>query len=435
MLKSQKVFIALLFAFSFCTVFGQGKADVFRSRFNKYLNFHGSLSPYVAINDRDVRIYKSPSDKFADKPELLIEYSEIKTFEYLLKNAPQDSIEAILQRKGAKKWSKKTVGELLIQYEEEPLNIKKVKPLDGKKIVIDPGHIAGNHEMAFIEQKYIRFVKDSFPALPHDSIKLQEGVLAYATSFILKKMLEEQGAVVVLTRGENKSVFGMSYEEWLIRKKKKTLDSLKNSGQMNHSKYTHLQHLDDRNFFWEFFRDYELAARARFINDQNPDITIIIHYNVDEKNDNWVRPGEKNYTMVFMPGAMGSDVFNSYNGKLNFLRLLLTEDLPQSEKLSSLTVAEFSKQLNIQTADISDASYLLQNCMTTGKEGVFCRNLALCKSVKSPLVYGECLYQDNLNECAELCRNDKVYYGIKTNSRVKSVSDAYFNAVMQFYKK
>jgi hypothetical protein len=50
-------------------------------------------------------------------------------------------------------------------------------------------------------------------------------------------------------------------------------------------------------------------------------------------------------------------------------------------------------------------------------------------------VYGECLYQDNKNEYLELSKADKTYYGINTNTRVKAVSDAYFNAIMQFYKK
>src|SRR3989344_2621612 len=214
-----------------------------------------------------------------------------------------------------------------ILYEEEPHYYKVIKPLDGKKIVIDPGHIAGNAEMAFIEQKYLRFVKDSFPQLQVDSVKLQEGVLTHTTASILKKQLEEQGAVVVLTRGENKTVFGITYQEWIIKNKKSVLDSLKNNGEMDAVKYKRLLGLDQKTLFWEFFRDYELGARARFINKQNPDLSIIIHYNVDEKNAPWSKPSGKNYSMVFMPGAFNAETIKSINGKANFLRLLLTEDL------------------------------------------------------------------------------------------------------------
>jgi N-acetylmuramoyl-L-alanine amidase len=436
MLKLKRSFLVLVSAFSAVSCSPQNPAvATYQNRFNNYLNFKGSLTPYVSITGKDVRIYKNAADKAQDEPELLIDYSEIKTFEYLLKYAPQDSIESILKRKGADKWSKRTVGELLIQYEEEPRQLKPTKPLEGKKILIDPGHIAGNHDMAWMEQKYICFRKDSCPALPVDSIRLQEGVLTFATASILKKRLEEQGASVVLTRGENKTVFGVTYYDWLDFRKKKVLDSLKIKGELDAAKHKHLLGLDERDFFWEFFRDFELAARARYINKQNPDLTIIIHYNVDEKNTAWSRPSDKNYTMVFMPGAMSSDVFRSYNGKLNFLRLLLTDDLPLSEKISSLTLQEFNKQLGVTPAEKKDAQYLEDNCISTVQKGVFCRNLALCKSVKSPLVYGECLFQDNKDEYLELSRSDKTYYGIRTNARVKAVSDAYYNAILQFYKK
>ena len=434
MLKLKLQLLVLLLALT-ASSRGQGKSVLFQKRFDNYLNFNGSLSPYVLITDKDVRIYKNSNDKNNDLPELMIDYSEIKIFEYLLKYAPQDSIDAILKRKGAKKWGRKKFAEMQILYEEEPHNYTVIKPLDGKKIVIDPGHIAGNADMAFIEQKYLRFVKDSFPQLPVDSVKLQEGVLTYATACILKKQLEEQGANVILTRGENKTVFGITYQEWFIHRKKTTLDSLKNTGDLDAAKHKRLFGLDPKTFFWEFFRDFELAARARYINKQNPDLSIIIHYNVDEKNVPWSKPSDKNYTMVFMPGAFNSETIKSINGKANFLRLLLTEDLPLSEKISALTVKEFSKTLNLPIASKTDADYLKENCLSPHNNGVYCRNLALCRNVKAPLVYGECLYQDNHKEYMELSKKDKSYYGIQSNTRVKAVSDAYFNAIMQFYKK
>ncbi len=434
MLKLKLPLLLALLAVSIAS-FGQAKSLLFQKRFNDYLNFNGSLTPYVSISDKDVRIYKNSNDKNSDSPELMIDFSEIRIFEYLLKYAPQDSIDAILKRKGKKKWGKKKIAEMQILYEEEPHYYKVVKPLDGKKIVIDPGHIAGNADMAFIEQKYLRFVKDSFPQLPVDSIKLQEGVLTFATASILKKQLEEQGAIVVLTRGDNKTVFGITYQEWVNQRKKTVLDSLKNNGELDASKHKRLLGLDTKTLFWDFFRDYELGARARFINKQNPDLSIIIHYNVDEKNVPWSKPSDKNYSMVFMPGAFNSETIKSINGKANFLRLLLTEDLPLSEKISDLTVKEFSKTLSIPIATKADADYLKENCLSPNNNGVYCRNLALCRNVKAPLVYGECLYQDNHKEYMELSKKDKTYYGVQCNSRVKAVSDAYFNAIMQFYKK
>lgn len=429
-----KLSIFFCFLLSFC--FAQRELALkYETRLHTYLTFKGSLSPFIKITETDARVYKSNQDKLNDNPEFIIAYDEIKTFEQLVKNAPNDSIEAILKRKGKTKWSKKTKSEIQILYENEDRDASENKPLSGKRILIDPGHIAGNFEMSVIEQKYLRFVKDSVPNLPVDSIHISEGILTFATAQILKKQLEEQGALVWLTRDDNKTSFGITYQEWLSTRKQIVLDSLLECGAMEKTKYNKLKKEDEKTFFWSFFRDHELANRVKVINKNKPDLTIIIHYNVDEKNTDWVRPTEKNFCMAFVPGGMNTDALKGINGKANVLRLLLTDDFPLSEKISDLTVKEFSKQLGNQVAKKTDADYLKDNCISSSKQGVFCRNLALCRLVKSPLVYGECLYQDNKNEYLELSKADKTYYGINTNTRVKVVSDAYFNAIMQFYKK
>jgi hypothetical protein len=164
-----------------------------------------------------------------------------------------------------------------------------------------------------------------------------------------------------------------------------------------------------------------------------PDVTVIIHYNVDEKNKDWIRPAKANYTMAFIAGGMSSDSFKKMRGKVHFLRLLLSDDIPESERLASLTVQEFNKNLNVPLAKQNDADYLRDNCMASAAEGVFCRNLALCRLVSSPLVYGECLYQDNTNEFKTLSLQDKTYYGIKTNERVNKVALSYFEALKKYF--
>jgi len=431
-----KMKLSIVFCLLFSACFAQRHLTLkYETRLHTYLTFKGSLSPFIKITESDARVYKNNQDKLSDKPEFIIAFDEIKTFEQLVKNAPNDSIEAILKRKGKTKWSNKQKSEIELVYENEERDATENKPLSGKRILIDPGHIAGNFEMSVLEQKYLRFVKDSVPELPVDSIHISEGILTFATAQILKKQLEEQGALVWLTRDDNKTSFGITYQEWLTSRKKIVLDSLEECGAMEKSKNNKLKKEDEKTFFWDFFRDYELANRVKVINKHKPDLTIIIHYNVDEKNKDWVRPTDKNFCMAFVPGGMNADALKNTLGKANVLRLLLTDDFPLSEKISDLTVKEFSKQLGNQVAKKTDADYLKDNCISSSKDGVFCRNLALCRLVKSPLVYGECLYQDNKNEYLDLSKADKTYYGISTNSRVKAVSDAYFNAIMQFYKK
>jgi len=73
--------------------------------------------------------------------------------------------------------------------------------------------------------------------------------------------------------------------------------------------------------------------------------------------------------------------------------------------------------------------------LKTPSAGVFCRNLALCRKINSPLVYGESLYQDNVIESKELMKTDLDIYGIKANERVFNVAGAYYEAVMSFFRE
>ncbi|MFL5752524.1 MAG: N-acetylmuramoyl-L-alanine amidase [Bacteroidia bacterium] len=410
----------------------------YQQRFDNYLNLKNNLSPLVKIGEEGVELFKDAASGKAGKAEIFISWNEVELFRELLKTQPGDTVEALLRKKGTSKWGPqllkpylpaKTVPAVL------PADPLTAMPLRGLKIAIDPGHIAGNMDMARIEQKYIHFCKDSFPSLLQDSIDIAEGTLTFQTSCILKKMLEEQAAVVMLTRNENSTAFGVNYGEWLKTRKKTVLDSLKAIGEIAPARYKQLMKLDEKKFFWEFFKDAELAQRIRKINTFQPDLTIIVHYNVDEKNKDWTRPSKVNYTMAFIGGAMTRDSFGKMRGKVAFLRLLLSDDLSESERLAALTVEQFNKQLGVSIAKQNDADYLRDNCISSPSPGVFCRNLALCRMVNSPLVYGECLFQDNLEEMYTLCRQDKTYYGIVSNERVYKVAASYFEAIKQYCKK
>jgi hypothetical protein len=114
---------------------------------------------------------------------------------------------------------------------------------------------------------------------------------------------------------------------------------------------------------------------------------------------------------------------------------LCTDQLNRSEDLSAKTVANFNNILKIPVAKSNDAEYLRDNCLSTSSPGVYCRNLALCRKINSPLVYGESLYQDNVNEAKLLMQADYDIYGIKANNRVKQVAESYFISVIQYLKE
>jgi hypothetical protein len=82
----------------------------------------------------------------------------------------------------------------------------------------------------------------------------------------------------------------------------------------------------------------------------------------------------------------------------------------------------------------TDADYLKNNCLSTSSPGVFCRNLALCRKINSPLVYGESLYQDNIRESALLMGTELDLNGLTTNARLQQVATSYYEGLLAFLK-
>ena len=398
-----------------------------KKRFDTYLNFNGSLNSLVSFNANSVSILNT------GKPEFTVFNDEQSTLSILLKKLKPIEFLEIYNWKKNKHLTKKQLDSLQLTIQQIKLPASDTKTLKGKKIAIDPGHFAGNMRTARIEQKFIEFIPSPLNNLK-DTIRFNEGYLTYQTAEILKQQLLEQGAVVMVTRpNQNSTSFQVSYEDWFIKRKKTVLDSLLKEESIDAKRYAKLIHLSKEKLFWDFFRDYELMERSRIINEFKPDITVIIHYNVDEKNTDWLNPTKKNFTMAFIGGGITGDNFSKPINKMHFLRLLLTDQLNESEKLASLTVNEFSAKMNIPIAQKNDADYLRDNCMKTLSSGVFCRNLALCRTINSPLVYGECLYQDNLNECINLSKSDYEIFGQKTSKRIYEAAGCYFIAINEYF--
>ena len=389
-----------------------------KTRFYNYLNYRGSLNAQVDITPEKIVFYNSQK-----QAEFTLFKNEWQTFAWLLKALPEDSLEKIYLDKS-----------LLSNY-PVPTDYRIKKGISDVTIVIDPGHIAGNMDMARVEQKYLHFTKQNYEALKQDSIDIVEGKLTFETASILKKILEEKGTMVLLTRKENSTSLGCSYDEWIKKYKKKTLDSLLAIKKITPQKHKQLMNANPTALFSNFFKDYELQHRAAIINAAAPDLTVIIHYNVDEKNTDWKKPSDKNFCMAFIPGCLTTENLKTMQGKINLLRLLLCNDLDESEKISSLVVNQLSKQLNIPVANKTDASYLSEHCTSSSTKGVYSRNLALCRMVKTPLVYGECLYQDCEDECYTLTQNTETLYGIKTNKRVVLAAQSFYNAIIEYYAK
>jgi N-acetylmuramoyl-L-alanine amidase len=401
--------------------------DDCRERFTRYFDHKGRMSGVVRFA-KDAIVVQG-----VGPGGITIYGHEIRALKALLESAPHEEMVRLIAAKGNRSYSQGRCDTLLHTYSSAANSVDSTAPLKGMRIAIDPGHFGNTRQDAAIEQKYLRFVR---PSAPRDTVLLYESNLTWATASILAARLRESGAEVFITRnGQGMTSFGYTYRDWLKQRRSRVLDSLVEAGVMSTAKKTRLAKLNAVMFYREFFRDFELINRAKMVNAFRPDATVIIHYNVDEKNAPWKKPTGKNYTMAFVPGAFNPQDLSRTEGLVNFLRWLLTDDFDDSRRLSALTVEHFSSSLGIPIARAADATYLRDNCLYAGVPGVFCRNLVLCRMTNSPLVYGESLYQDNASECEGLMRCDEDIYGVKTNERIGKVANCYYDALLEFFRE
>jgi len=398
-----------------------------RMRFDRYLNFKGQLTPTVKFTDTSISLLSG------SKSAITVYQSELNLLSAYMQISRPLNQQQVFQRKGNNRLSAR-MADSLTKLVNASGKANVSGGLKGKRIAIDPGHFAVNLKEAAAEQKYLNFGVANAQGKT-DTVLVFESALTFATASIVKKLLEEKGATVLLTRQqENHTSFGCTYTHWLKQHKQRVLDSLVQAGSMSKATQNKLLKSNTHDFFWDFFRDFDLGNRVKLVNTYQPDATVIIHYNVDEKNTGWKKPTEKNFTMTFIGGAFGAGDIVRPDNKMDFLRLLLSPQLSLSDSLSGTTVANFNKYLGIPVAAAKDADYLANNCKPALFKGVYCRNLVLCRKINSPLVYGEALYQDNASECFELMKRNLDVAGVKTNARVAAAARAYFEALQVFFE-
>ena len=390
-----------------------------RSRYVNYLNFHGSLNQSVIFSTNSIQIKSTLCST------TLFE-NELPAMGQVLKGLSTDQQLKLLKWKKNKHLSAKQLDSLLSVA--NPRSQTPQGSFKGLRVAIEPGHFCASVEDANIEQKYL-----AFKTPKGDSIALYESELTYMTATLLKSKLDQQGATVFLTRkGKEFTSTGYTYSQLTGNKRKWFLDSLVTHQAISSVRALALLKLNPTAFYKDFFRDFELSNRAKLINAFQPDLTVIIHYNVDEKNAPWKQQTYKDFTMTFVPGAMTRSDLDKTEGYVNFIRLLITNDLNDSSELAACTVNAFSKKLKIPIAKPTDATYLAENCVQTPKTGVYSRNLALCRKISGPLIYGEALYQDNVNESYALMARDTSIGGINVSKRAASVAESYYLAIGTF---
>lgn len=281
--------------------------------------------------------------------------------------------------------------------------------LSDYRIAIDPGHIGGQY--TDIEEKWT--------ILPHPAssvpIKFDEATLNLLTAKILKDLLEQAGATVLLTHDRlGEGAYHQNFDQW--RAHRNLITDL---------------HL----LFRQEYNPLDLKARTEKINAFAPHLTIAIHYNTHGNQDPITHeniPAAYNYNMLFVGGSFCKGELKEVENRYAFLRLLLTDDIDQSIAVSQLVLPSLTKHLDVAPVRAEDpVPYLQKVCMQI-EEGIYARNLVLTRYVKGPICYGESLCQDHEEESLRLNARDLEWDGIVGPQRVKAVAQAYFAALVEF---
>jgi N-acetylmuramoyl-L-alanine amidase len=408
-----------------------------------------TLRQQIELRADRIVMYASVEDRIAGKPEHIVPMDQVHAFVAAAKAKAQ--LQPITP---TEKWS------------HPQRNFQQ--PLLGYRIALDPGHVGGTMEFGKLEWKFVRIKRNPEKGIPED-IAFNEGNLALGTALLLDSMLRAAGAEVLITRqGEGMTAFGYDFETWLdtmqvrferLHERAHQLrDSFPDEREWNKYRYgcagrwyilqTEAAWRD--RMFWMGMADRtaiykgpflraEFQERARKVNAFQPDLTLILHYNVLETNE----PGKGGYRdavrdnvcMAFVPGAFMAGELSTPEDRLDFLIHWLGDDLPASLRLSEEVMAAHEKLLGVPRL-LSDTTlgYIVRASLPTPAPAVYARNLALTRQMHGVMCFGESLYQDNLQECVRLNEKRLVLPGMTTRlpTRIREVALAYYEGVLNY---
>jgi len=184
-----------------------------------------------------------------------------------------------------------------------------------------------------------------------------------------------------------------SFEEWKIARWDSLLQVEKKAGNLTDEDIRKWKtKAEEKDIMGRFFTPEDLRERARVINRFQPDLTLIIHYNVDALNwesrddEGFFTPTGQNYLMAFVPGSFMAGELVEPDQRLAFLRLLISDDLEKSISLSKAFVNQSTRYTGVPIVSRTyPLGYLHNASIYTGFPGIYARNLGLTRMISSPL--------------------------------------------------
>jgi N-acetylmuramoyl-L-alanine amidase len=284
--------------------------------------------------------------------------------------------------------------------------------LSGSKILIDPGHIGGD----FSEMEGRHFaIGDDEP--------VKEGDLALSVALKLKSELQKKGAIVSLSREQNKPVsqkrpqdFKELAQTWFSR-----MEWLQKLSEEERSK-----RIQKRQELY-FYRVSEIMVRSEIIRKSQPDLVLCIHLNAAP----WPDPDNKSlvtrndYHVLVNGCYMGGEV--AYDNQRFEMIWRLVNRWAGKERL----IAEHMSQAFAQETGLPAFAYKGPNALKIGEvEGVWARNLLANRIYEAPVVFLEPYIANSEEVYQRIQMVDSVDEEINKNQKGRSIVKEYVDAVL-----
>lgn len=314
-------------------------------------------------------------------------------------------------------------------------------PLQGLRIALDPGHMSTKEW----EKRTGKFVRD------RRGVTISEGLINLQTALLLKTEFEKLGAQVKLTREHHNPVAETAYETLDIDTYAKkalraeTLDDWFLTLVANYSSNDVLfkKFKEDQNFknlFLEKARSHyfilgaDLDARVESIEEFNPDITLVIHYDSQDPANNPNGVNSKRYSRVktYIHGSIDPvEWARKEDRRFIIHKLFDSKSTNASLNLASSVVQGLKKELKLNFDQGGGGSSKMV------APGVFARNLFITRKLHGHAhTYVECLHYNDPGEFkAMLSRDFKLVIQGETtyySKRLKQVVDGIKNGVVSF---
>ena len=284
--------------------------------------------------------------------------------------------------------------------------------LSGSKILIDPGHIGGD----FSEMEGRHFaIGDDEP--------VKEGDLALSVALKLKSELQKKGAIVSLSREQNKPVsqkrpqdFKELAQTWFSR-----MEWLQKLSKEERSK-----RIQKRQELY-FYRVSEIMVRSEIIRKSQPDLVLCIHLNAAP----WPDPDNKSlvtrndYHVLVNGCYMGGEV--AYDNQRFEMIWRVVNRWAGKERL----IAEHMSQAFAQETGLPAFAYKGPNALKIGEvEGVWARNLLANRIYEAPVVFLEPYIANSEEVYQRIQMVDSVDEDINKNQKGRSIVKEYVDAVL-----